>query len=109
LEKVKVGRIGMKAAAVSSDVEARLRVTSCHLHISTVPFSRSFNNTTPSTHNILQMSPDTPKMSQSTRDILLKVRKMIPPMLEKFHKGIETPPPLFSKLQADIPQGKWAE
>ncbi|PMD41581.1 Ribokinase-like protein [Hyaloscypha variabilis F] len=33
------------------------------------------------------MSPDTPKMSQSTRDILLKVRKMIPPMLEKFHKG----------------------
>ncbi|KAF8849718.1 Ribokinase-like protein [Acephala macrosclerotiorum] len=26
-------------------------------------------------------------MSQATRDILMKVRKMVPPMLEKFHKG----------------------
>ncbi|KAI9798432.1 MAG: hypothetical protein M1833_004826 [Piccolia ochrophora] len=26
-------------------------------------------------------------MSQSTKDMLLKVRKMVPPMLEKFHKG----------------------
>jgi hypothetical protein len=34
-----------------------------------------------------QMSKETPKMSQTTRDILLKVRKMIPPLLEKFHKG----------------------
>jgi ATP-dependent NAD(P)H-hydrate dehydratase len=27
------------------------------------------------------------QMSSATRDILLKVRKMVPPMLEKFHKG----------------------
>jgi len=26
-------------------------------------------------------------MSQSTKDLLVKVRKMVPPMLEKFHKG----------------------
>jgi hypothetical protein len=33
------------------------------------------------------MSPDMPQMSQATRDILFKVSKMVPPMLEKFHKG----------------------
>jgi len=33
------------------------------------------------------MSDSSPKMSQTTRDILTKVKKMIPPMLEKFHKG----------------------
>jgi len=33
------------------------------------------------------MSEESPKMSQATREILLKVRKMVPPMLEKFHKG----------------------
>lgn len=37
------------------------------------------------------MSSETPKMSQVSRDILLKVRKMVPPMLEKFHKGIIYP------------------
>jgi ATP-dependent NAD(P)H-hydrate dehydratase len=33
------------------------------------------------------MSNESPQMSSATRDILLKVRKMVPPMLEKFHKG----------------------
>ena len=33
------------------------------------------------------MSTESPQMSSATRDILLKVRKMVPPMLEKFHKG----------------------
>lgn len=28
------------------------------------------------------------KMSQAARETLQKVRKMIPPMLEKFHKGL---------------------
>jgi hypothetical protein len=37
--------------------------------------------------NTAQMSRETPKMSTTTRDILMKVRKMIPPLLEKFHKG----------------------
>jgi ATP-dependent NAD(P)H-hydrate dehydratase len=27
------------------------------------------------------------KMSKMTQEILLQVRKMVPPMLEKFHKG----------------------
>lgn len=27
------------------------------------------------------------KMSKATQDILLKVRKMVPPLLAKFHKG----------------------
>jgi len=26
-------------------------------------------------------------MSKTTREILAKVKKMVPPMLEKFHKG----------------------
>ncbi|KAL3418762.1 YjeF domain containing protein [Phlyctema vagabunda] len=33
------------------------------------------------------MTSESPNMSAATRDILLKVRKMVPPMLEKFHKG----------------------
>jgi len=33
------------------------------------------------------MSNESPKMSRSTRDLLLRARKMVPPMLEKFHKG----------------------
>jgi ATP-dependent NAD(P)H-hydrate dehydratase len=33
------------------------------------------------------MSTPPPGMSRATREILAKVRKMIPPMLEKFHKG----------------------
>merc|ERR1712093_217247 len=33
------------------------------------------------------MPEETPKMTPTTKDILLKVRKMVPPMLEKFHKG----------------------
>ncbi|KAI6708810.1 hypothetical protein JHW43_008654 [Diplocarpon mali] len=33
------------------------------------------------------MSEDAAKMSRDTLDILRKVRKMIPPMLQKFHKG----------------------
>merc|ERR1712093_627455 len=33
------------------------------------------------------MPEETPKMTPTTKDILLEVRKMVPPMLEKFHKG----------------------
>jgi len=33
------------------------------------------------------MPGNSPEMSPATRDILMKVRKMVPPMLEKFHKG----------------------
>jgi hypothetical protein len=66
---------------------------SCHLKL---PFSsepRGFDNTAFSVRSSVQMSPDAPKMSQATKDILLKVRKMIPPMLEKFHKGTPHPTP----------------
>lgn len=31
-----------------------------------------------------------PEMSAATREILGKVRQMVPPMLEKFHKGAST-------------------
>jgi len=31
--------------------------------------------------------PDSPTMSKASREILDKVRQMVPPMLEKFHKG----------------------
>ncbi|KFY40536.1 hypothetical protein V495_05409 [Pseudogymnoascus sp. VKM F-4514 (FW-929)] len=33
------------------------------------------------------MSSDSSKMSQATRELLRKAKKMVPPMLEKFHKG----------------------
>ncbi|CAD6443404.1 a990cc6e-1d75-49cb-bf21-801470d567d4 [Sclerotinia trifoliorum] len=33
------------------------------------------------------MSDDNPAMSKTTRDLLMKVRKIVPPMLSKFHKG----------------------
>lgn len=46
----------------------------------------------PKTSNISQQmshaSASQPKMSAKTKDILSKVRKMVPPMLEKFHKGL---------------------
>ena len=29
-----------------------------------------------------------PEMSAATRGVLAKVRRMVPPMLDKFHKGI---------------------
>ncbi|KAM7205524.1 Ribokinase-like protein [Naviculisporaceae sp. PSN 640] len=32
-------------------------------------------------------APATPNMSKNTREILAKVRRMIPPMLDRFHKG----------------------
>ena len=31
--------------------------------------------------------PDTPNMSATTKELLKKVRMIVPPMLEKFHKG----------------------
>ena len=40
------------------------------------------------------MSPDAsasgapPNMSATTKEMLARVRQMIPPMLEKFHKGV---------------------
>ena len=33
------------------------------------------------------MSAEAPDMSAATRELLGKVRQMVPPMLEKFHKG----------------------
>jgi hypothetical protein len=53
------------------------------------------------------MSRETPKMSQTTKEILLKVRKMVPPMLEKFHKG--TSLHHHSPAESNNPQDKWAE
>lgn len=33
------------------------------------------------------MPEEIAEMSQATKELLLKVRKFVPPMLEKFHKG----------------------
>lgn len=33
------------------------------------------------------MSAESAEMSAATKEILGKVRQMVPPMLEKFHKG----------------------
>jgi hypothetical protein len=37
------------------------------------------------------MSSETVKMSAATKNILRQVKKMVPPMLEKFHKGTFSP------------------
>lgn len=37
-------------------------------------------------------------MSQATKDILMRVKKMVPPLLEKFHKGSL---PLFCLISLD--------
>jgi ATP-dependent NAD(P)H-hydrate dehydratase len=34
---------------------------------------------------------DTPNMSATTKNVLGKVRRMIPPMLDTFHKGMQLP------------------
>lgn len=33
------------------------------------------------------MAPE-PEMSSATKEVLARVRQMVPPMLEKFHKGV---------------------
>lgn len=40
----------------------------------------------------LEMPGDAPEMSSKTKEILTKVKKMIPPMLQSFHKGKPTLP-----------------
>lgn len=40
---------------------------------------------------------DMPVLSQSTKELLVKVRMIVPPMLDKFHKGFE----LSTKCYAD--------
>jgi hypothetical protein len=54
---------------------------------STTPQRHSFNLT--SHHIVPAMSAQVPgpKMSAATKDVISKVQRMIPPMLEKFHKG----------------------
>lgn len=34
------------------------------------------------------MTEETPEMSPKTRDIIIRVRAIVPPLLPKFHKGI---------------------
>lgn len=34
-----------------------------------------------------EFSSSTPTMSAATKEVLVRVRRMIPPMLETFHKG----------------------
>ncbi|KAI9882921.1 MAG: Alpha subunit of the F1 sector of mitochondrial F1F0 ATP synthase [Watsoniomyces obsoletus] len=44
------------------------------------PLTDTVDTNTPPSEGVVEMS-------QATKEILMKVRKMIPPMLEKFHKG----------------------
>lgn len=63
----------------------------------TLQKSGHFNNNSLPLHNTLTQSyspfhctkimPDTPNMSATTKELLKKVRMIVPPMLEKFHKG----------------------
>ena len=43
--------------------------------------------------------PDPPNMSPTTKELLKKVRMMVPPMLENFHKGkIPLSRPRYSQI-----------
>lgn len=50
----------------------------------------------PTTH-----SAAAPEMSAATRSVLGKVRRMIPPMLDKFHKGPFSFPRAGEEMKAD--------
>lgn len=38
-------------------------------------------------HPAMSPNSSTPEMSSATKELLVKVRQIVPPMLEKFHKG----------------------
>lgn len=42
-----------------------------------------------------------PEMSAKTREVLGRVRQMVPPMLDKFHKGASSPTFSAPSRQAD--------
>jgi len=48
-------------------------------------------------------------MSKTTREILAKVKKMVPPMLEKFHKGRASASNLNQGRLVILSKAKWAE
>lgn len=48
-------------------------------------------------------------MSKTTREILSRVKKMVPPMLEKFHKGERSASNLNQCRLLILSKGKWAE
>jgi hypothetical protein len=50
-----------------------------------------------------------PEMSKTTREILAKVKKMVPPMLEKFHKGKRPSPNPNQCRLLILSKAKWAE
>ena len=50
-----------------------------------------------------------PEMSKTTREILVKVKKMVPPMLERFHKGNGPASNLNQCRMLMLPKAKWAE
>jgi len=45
------------------------------------------NEVAPFCRVVFSMLEEMSDMSQATKEVLLQVRKMVPPMLEKFHKG----------------------
>lgn len=49
------------------------------------------------------MSGQPPEMSPKTRELLARARRMVPPMLEKFHKGKPwNPRPIEATLSLGI-------
>ena len=55
-----------------------------------------------------QLTSQQPAMSASSRAMMAKVRKLVPPMLEKFHKGKQIRDRLASSL-ADTQKVNWEE
>ncbi len=44
----------------------------------------------PQDSSIIPSLQQSDNMSQATREVLARVRRMIPPMLDKFHKGLSS-------------------
>lgn len=91
-------------------------MTSPTLRIEILPKSNSPSPKTRSQHQLarirlafVSIMSDMPILSQSAKELLTKVRMIVPPMLEKFHKGKKTTPEIYTDPRFDIYfQDNWA-
>lgn len=53
-----------------------------------LPRLNGFHTISIAQYNRPKVMPEKPEMSLATKELLKKVRMIVPPMLEKFHKGM---------------------
>jgi len=62
--------------------------------------------------NSSSLAPPPLNMSPATKEMIARVRQMIPPMLERFHKGRDAPENVAGRAAADharVTQDNWGE